>query len=239
MYPVARAAVPLLRFARRQCLQHPGDKLNGPLVGFFTQHVREERGHDRWVIADLTALGQDPSRATGALPTPAITDLLGAQYQLIADVHPVALLGCLAVLEGNPPADQLLEHIRAATGRQDVTAALSGHSASDAAHGQAVFALLDRLTLEPRLRALVGFSALHTASKAIALFAELASVEPAAGSPADEIAVHRAEAIADARARFPGLSDGEAAVLADIEQFQAGRADVVAHSGDVAGGLFL
>jgi Iron-containing redox enzyme len=232
MYPVTVAAVPLMKFARQRCLRHPADPLSRPLAAFWTRHIRQERGHDRWVLADLAALGADPQEAGRALPSAAVAGLLGAQYQLIASVHPVTLLGCLAVMESAPPSPGLIEHVRALAG-DGPTATLARHAASDARHGGEIFALLDRLRLDARLRAAVGFSALFTVRQAVALFDELA----------DGTARSRGEgrAIPDGSAGFPGgaLSAAELGLLADIENVRGGLPDVVAHSGDIAGGLFL
>ncbi|MDQ2873510.1 MAG: iron-containing redox enzyme family protein [Actinomycetota bacterium] len=240
MYPVTRAAVPLMRFARRRCLRHPADRLSRPLISFLTRHIHEERGHDLWVGADLAALGEDPGRLAGALPVPAITGLIGGQYQLIADVHPIALLGCIALLESAPPGAPLIEHVRGFTRQAGATATLSGHAASDSAHGQAVFALLDGLRLDARLRAAVGYSALHTARQAVALFGELVSGDrPAQIRTGEPTAGYWSEANDDAEFLISSRSEGEAAMLIDIEDAMAGHADVMAHSADVIGGLFL
>lgn len=228
MYPVTRAAVPLLKFARQRCLRHPGDPLSRPLAAFLTRHIRAERGHDRWVRADLAALGTDPDEAARALPSPAVAGLLGAQYQLIASVHPVTLLGCIAILESAPPSQGLIEHVRALAG-DGPTATLTRHAASDARHGDEIFALLDRLRLDARLRAAVGFSALFTARQAVALFDELA----------DGTAVSRREAPVLPSSAAAGLSAAELALVAEIENARGGLPDVVAHSGDIVGGLFL
>lgn len=228
MYPVTRAAVPLMKFARRRCLRHPADPLSRPLAAFLTRHIREERGHDRWVRADLAALGTDPADAGRALPSPAVTGLLGAQYQLIASVHPVTLLGCIAILESAPPSQHLIDHVRALAG-DGPTATLTRHAASDARHRDEIFALLDRLRLDARLRASVGFSALFTARQAVALFDELAD-----GTAQSRRAVQVFPASATA-----GLSAVELALVAGIENARGGLPDVVAHSGDIAGGLFL
>ena len=228
MYPVTRAAVPLMKFARQRCLRRPADPLSRPLAAFLTRHIREERGHDRWVRSDLAALGADPDEAGRALPSPAVTGLLGAQYQLIASVHPVTLLGCIAVLESAPPSQGLIEHVRTLAG-DGPTATLTRHAASDARHGGEIFALLDRLRLDARLRASVGFSALFTARQAVALFDELA----------DGTALSRSSAGAMPNGGVAGLSAAELALVAEIDNARGGLPDVVAHSGDIAGGLFL
>jgi hypothetical protein len=232
MYPVTRAAVPLMKFARQRCLRHPGDPLSRPLAAFLTRHIRAERGHDRWVRADLAALGTDPQEASRALPSPAVTGLLGAQYQLVAAVHPVTLLGCIAILESSPPSPGLIEHVRTLAG-DGPTATLTRHAVSDARHGDEIFTLLDRLRLDGRLRAAVGFSAFYTARQAVALFDELA----------DDTALARtaARALPDGGTGLSGggLSAAELALLAEIENARGGLPDVVAHSGDIAGGLFM
>jgi hypothetical protein len=229
MYPVTRAAVPLMKFARQRCLRHPADPLSRPLAAFLTRHIREERGHDRWVRSDLAALGADPDEAGRALPSPAVTGLLGAQYQLIASVHPVTLLGCIAILESAPPSQGLIEHVRTLAG-DGPTATLTRHAASDARHGGEIFALLDRLRLDARLRASVGFSALFTARQAVALFDELA----------DGTALSRSSGRAFGEGGAGGgLSAAELALVAEIENARGGLPDVMAHSGDIAGGLFL
>ncbi len=74
MYPVTRAAVPLMKFARQQCLRHPADPLRRPLAAFWTRHIRAERGHERWVLSDLAALGagrRRPAARCRRRPSPA------------------------------------------------------------------------------------------------------------------------------------------------------------------------
>jgi hypothetical protein len=239
MYPVTRAAVPLMRFARSRCLRHPADPLSLPLVAFLTRHIREERGHDRWISADLATLGSDLAEA--ALPSPAVTALIGAQYQLIAAVHPVTLLGCIAVLESAPPGPGLLDHVRALAGSGAIMT-LAGHAVSDACHATQIFAVLDGLELDARLRAWLGFSALHTARQAVALFDEVAADIPASpgqASRAGGVSGTAPAALAALGSEAADLSEYEAGLLAEIDNVRDSLPDVVAHSGDVAGGLFL
>lgn len=231
MYPVTRSAIPLMKLARRSCLRRVTDPLSRPVIGFLTRHIREERGHDRWIAADLAALGGDPAQLARTLPSRAVARLIGTQYQLITAVHPVALLGCIAVLEGEPPSEELLAHVHALTGADGAVLTLSGHAVSDVSHAQQIFALLDRLELGPWLRAVVGYSALHTACQAAALFDELAG-EAGRSSAAGLVRITGGVDPA-------GLSEGENALLADVEQMLSMLPDVVAHSGEIAGGLFL
>ncbi len=147
-------------------------------------------------------------------------------------MHPVTLLGCVAILESAPPSQGLIEHVRALAGDGPI-ATLTRHAASDARHGDEIFALLDRLRLDARLRASVGFSALFTARQAVALFDELADGAALSRGPG--------RALPDGAAGLSGvgLSAAELALVAEIENARGGLPDVMAHSGDIAGGLFL
>jgi len=140
----------------------------------------------------------------------------------------VTLLGCIAILESAPPSQGLIEHVRALAG-DGPTATLTRHAASDGRHRDEIFALLDRLRLDARLRAAVGFSALFTARQSVALFDELA----------DGTALSRREAQVLPSSAAAGLSAAELALVAEIENARGGLPDVVAHSGDIVGGLFL
>ena len=135
----------------------------------------------------------------------------------------MTLLGCIAVLESAPPSKELVDHVRTLTG-DGATATLARHAVSDARHADQIFALLDRLELDARLRASLGFSALHTARQAVALLGELAAPS---GGPSG------------APSGLSGLWGWEAALLTEIESTCGSLPDVVAHSGDIVGGLFL
>ena len=236
MYPMSQATVSVLRFARARCLRRPGDPLSRALAVFLTRHIGEESRHERWVAADLAALGNG-APAT-ALPSAGLTGLIGAQYHLIEAVHPVAVLGYMAVLQSDPPSRALLDHLLAVTGDSTAVTALSRHAEPGNAPLAATYALLDRLILGGTLRAAVGLSALHTAVGAIALFAELADTAATAGRPAD----HPAGSAAAGELSGGGaveLSADELALLGAVNSAAADLADVFAHSADVVGGLFL
>ncbi len=106
MHAVIRASVPLMELAldRTRARAATGDPLAGPLAGYLEEHIREEEGHDAWLLEDLRAAGGSPEDALGPLPSPLIASLVGSQYYWIEHHHPVALLGYIAVLEGYAPA---------------------------------------------------------------------------------------------------------------------------------------
>jgi hypothetical protein len=149
----------------------------------------------------------------------------------------VTLLGCIAILESAPPSQGLIEHVRALAGDGPITT-LTRHAASDARHGDEIFALLDRLWLDARLRASVGLSALFTARQAVALFDELAD-GTALSRSAGRAFPDGGAGLSGTGLAGGGLSAAELALMAEIENARGGLPDVVAHSGDIAGGLFL
>jgi hypothetical protein len=182
MHAIVRATVPLMELALacvRQRSPHeaaetPEAHALGELERYLRRHVREERGHDAWILEDLAAAGADPAMALDGLPSPAVASLVGAQHYWVAHVHPVALLGHIAVMEGSPPSAAGISRLREETGfGEDAFRSLSRHAVLDRSHAHDVAALLGRITLPARLEWLVGTSALHTAAGVAGVIAEV------------------------------------------------------------------
>lgn len=70
-----------------------------PLADFIAQKVREETGHDRLVIKDLTALGLPAERLVEAIRPPTGLALVAQLRQLADEAHPVGILGYAYALE--------------------------------------------------------------------------------------------------------------------------------------------
>ena len=112
-----RATVPLLETAARRARDMSGsDEVAAALEPYLWKHAREEFHHDEWLLEDLQLLGIDPEEALARMPSREIADLMGAQYYWVHHAHPVALLGCFAVLEGDPPRAEILDDIVERTG---------------------------------------------------------------------------------------------------------------------------
>lgn len=95
------ASIPLLEFAAA--------RVDGELKSYFEQHAREESGHDAVLMEDLKALGvTEVPLNIEALET------VGAQYYLVAHVHPSALLGYMAALERESVHENEIEQIEKA-----------------------------------------------------------------------------------------------------------------------------
>ena len=174
MYPLVLASVPLLERAARRCAD-----LGGPstrqLADYYARHAEEERGHDVWLLDDLAAAGAGAGAAEAAPPF-AVAELAGAQYYRIEHGHPAALLGYMAVLEGNAPAPWLADRLAGATGLPEgAFRTVREHAELDAGHLDDLYRVLDALPLTPGQQAAVSLSALHTANLLTRLFLSLAA----------------------------------------------------------------
>ncbi|HET9171184.1 MAG TPA: iron-containing redox enzyme family protein [Actinospica sp.] len=181
MLAVLRASVPLLERAARRCAELPSeDPTAVPLARYYARHAEEERGHDVWLLEDLAAAGA----AAAALPEPLAVELAGAQYYLVEHHHPVALLGYIAVLEGNAPAPWLADRLTARTGLPEAAfRTLREHAELDGGHRAELAELLDTLALTPTQRAAIGANAIRSADLLIQLFRRLAGAGASQGEP--------------------------------------------------------
>lgn len=121
-YQVIIASEPLLKDAI-VCLGDDG--FEGRLKAFYTKHLADEKDHAKWLKEDLN--GYPVNLHFGA------AQLAGMMYYLIRHVHPVALLGYMIVLEGNPPTMEYAEEIEAAHGVQ-AARTLRIHAENDPLH---------------------------------------------------------------------------------------------------------
>ncbi|WP_405584710.1 iron-containing redox enzyme family protein [Streptomyces sp. NBC_01190] len=163
LHGMIRATVPLMLAATESCVARQGDPAADLLGRYLAKHIREEYGHDQWVADDYVVAGGDPEELRSALPGPAIAALVGSQYYWLRHVHPVALIGHIAVLEGNPPGPGLAPDLAARTGLpEDSFRTIARHAQLDVQHRDDVHRLIDRLPLDAAQNELLGLSALHT-----------------------------------------------------------------------------
>ncbi|MEE4546732.1 iron-containing redox enzyme family protein [Streptomyces sp. V4-01] len=184
LHGAIRSTVPLMELAlERSRALAPQDPVAAALVEYFGKHIGEERGHDRWLLQDLVAIGRDPGEPSRAMPRGSVANLVGAQYYWIRHHHPVCLIGHIAVLEGYPPSPALADNLREATGYPaDGFRTLRRHATLDVRHRDELLRTLDELPLTAEQAAAVGVSALHTLESVIAAFAELLAGAPPASS---------------------------------------------------------
>ena len=179
-----RATVPLLHAAAEEARRRAGsDPLSARLVPYLERHAEEERGHDDWLLEDMAGLGLDPAEVEGRLPPPDVAAMIGAQYYWIAHAHPVALLGCFAVLEGSPLSVRDVDGLAERAGVPPAhLRTLYKHAALDPHHRDDLDAVVDGLPLAPAHEALMGLSAVTVIDQLAGIVGRLLGV--AAGSPA-------------------------------------------------------
>jgi hypothetical protein len=156
-----RASVPLLETALATARTLPDDPVAVRLSGYFAHHIPEERGHDEWLLADLEVLGVSRDEVLGRVPSPTIAALVGSQYYWVQHIHPVGLIGYIALLEGYPSTRQDVDQLQSATGFGPAAfRTLLLHADLDVNHGDELDDLVDSLPLCDQQRTLVGLSAM-------------------------------------------------------------------------------
>ncbi|WP_326734446.1 iron-containing redox enzyme family protein [Streptomyces sp. NBC_01022] len=186
MHQVIRASVPLMEQAAARCEALPRDPVAPPLARYLRTHAEQERGHDDWLLTDAAAAGTAPGALTGTTPPAYVAALVGAQYYWIEHSHPVALLGYIAVLEGNAPAPGLAGRLARETGLPPAAfETVRLHADLDDGHSAGLDRLIGRLPLDRAQRSLVAVSALHTVAALAELFDRIATAPHASESAHD------------------------------------------------------
>lgn len=165
-HSVIRCSVPLMKAAADACekMLDREPVAQGMLV-YLRKHIPEETGHDEWVLDDLETLGYKREEVLKRIPSPSAAALAGAQYYWIRHVHPVALLGFIAVLEGTPPEVEFFEQTADRIGvPRRAFSNLTLHGKLDPQHRDDLDHALDALPLTEEHHSLMGISAFQTVS---------------------------------------------------------------------------
>ena len=174
-YCICRSTVPLLKTAEH-CARRKAnvDPIDAQLVGYCSRHAQEEMHHDKWLLEDMVAIGMNRPESLNRIPSPTMASLIGSQYYWMESVHPGALLGYVAVLEGYPPSAEQIQKIRIKhdLGPQAFRTMLK-HASLDPHHREDLNQQLDELPLTEQVSALVTVSALHTMEKISCGFEEI------------------------------------------------------------------
>jgi pyrroloquinoline quinone (PQQ) biosynthesis protein C len=70
----------------------------------MTEYVKEETGHQEWILNDIRACGGDAEVVRRAQPDLAVEVMVAYAYDVIARKNPVGFLGMVLVLEGTSTA---------------------------------------------------------------------------------------------------------------------------------------
>ncbi len=66
----------------------------------LVEYMEEERGHEKWILDDIRAMGGDAEAVRTGRPGPACRVMVAFAYHAIEHVSPYAMLGSVHVLEG-------------------------------------------------------------------------------------------------------------------------------------------
>lgn len=166
MHQISRATAPLLATAAKCADERAGtDPLCAALAPYYHKHAEEEAPHPDWHLNDLVAAGIPREAVTDAMPFPDVATLMGAQYYWIHHYHPVMLLGCVAVIEGNPPSMELVDRLEREGGlRPEAFRTYRFHGEVDPHHIQEFNEAVDGFPLDRRHLGQIGLSATFTAN---------------------------------------------------------------------------
>ncbi|MFL5357951.1 iron-containing redox enzyme family protein [Archangium sp.] len=172
-YHYVRWTTPLLTEAsyRMERLgQHPR------LAELLLRKAAEERGHERWLLADLKNLGWPAGRAKGAKRGPAVDAYIAWNHYTTLSGVPAAFLGTAYVLEylSVQRARGSVEHLLAANTIPNIRKAvtfLRGHADADSHHVAELASVLRSLT-EPEEQSALLLSARITRALYTGFFSE-------------------------------------------------------------------
>jgi pyrroloquinoline quinone (PQQ) biosynthesis protein C len=157
---IIRASVPLMQ-AAADVSRSGNSETSRQLAAYFGHHVTEEASHDEWLLDDMQALGLNRAEILSRVPPASVAELVGAQYYWLHHAHPVALLGYVAVLEGDPPREDELEAAARRTGLpHDAFRTFISHAKLDPTHKQELDDFIDSLSMTKQQQSLLGLSAL-------------------------------------------------------------------------------
>jgi hypothetical protein len=180
MHSVIRSSVSLINAAAESAESHAEtDPVCRKIAAYYRSHALEEMHHDEWLLEDMTSIGMERVEVLRRLPSPAVASLVGAQYYWALHVHPVSLLGYLAVLEGNPPSAKQLSGYRTKKGiPAKGLRTMVKHARLDPHHRDEIFAQIDELPLTENLSELMAHSALHTIEQISQALQEILDANP-------------------------------------------------------------
>jgi hypothetical protein len=133
---------------------------------YLENHIAEESGHEQWVLDDLERLGLPRSFVVSLLPSRENLALIGTQYYIIQNLHPLGYFGYIYALECNPPSlASIADLSRRLLVPLECLTALAGHAEADPGHIQDLNAILDSPELETRVREVIQLNLLATVER--------------------------------------------------------------------------
>ena len=175
MHQIIRASVPVMRTAKTMASKRADrDPVCRQLVSYLSEHIAEERNHDQWLLEDLASASLPAQVVVQRIPPTTVASLVGAQYYWIQHHHPVALLGYMRLLEGNPPSAKHVSRLQRLSGLpRSVFRTYRLHGELDPHHVGDMDRFLDSLPLKESQGQLIWISGSHTANALAACLEQL------------------------------------------------------------------
>lgn len=118
------------------------------LAGPLDEYIREEAGHDEWILDDIRACGADAEAVRHGRPAHATEVMVAYAYDMIARRNPLGFFGMVHVLEGTSVSLALLAADRIQQPLRLPDAAFSylrSHGTLDLEHTAHFEKLMDRI----------------------------------------------------------------------------------------------
>jgi len=160
-HSIIKATVPLFETTRDRARELSAeDPVAASIAAYMDQHIEGELHHDEWLLDDLEVLGIDRNDVLHAVPPPSVAALVGSQYYWVEHVHPVAIMGYLAFMEGFPPTEDLIDLLIERTGYpQEAFRTYALHGELDPGHRDEIDRVIDSLPLTPEQETLLELTA--------------------------------------------------------------------------------
>jgi len=114
----------------------------------ISEYIREETGHQDWILNDIRACGADPEQVRNGTPELPAELLVAYAYDVIARINPVGFLGMVLVLEGTSiaVASEAAHALQRSLGLPSTAFTyLSSHGELDISHTRLYASLVNRL----------------------------------------------------------------------------------------------
>jgi pyrroloquinoline quinone (PQQ) biosynthesis protein C len=123
-----------------------------PYQDALIEYMKEERGHEKWILDDIQAMGGNAEGVRNGKPGQACRIMVGYTYYAVEWISPYAMLGSVHVLEGISTmlADQAATTIQASLAfpGKDGFSYLRSHGALDIEHVAFFKGLVNEITSE-------------------------------------------------------------------------------------------
>ena len=119
----------------------------------LVEYMEEERGHEKWILNDIEAMGGDPDKVRLGAPRAPCRIMVGYAYYAIERISPYAMLGSVHVLEGMSVllADKLASSLKTSFGSVGDAgfSYLNSHGTLDVSHVDFFRTLVDGFDERP------------------------------------------------------------------------------------------